>query len=466
MRYFVTGGAGFIRKHLKNRTSLLILILVLSFLLRLAFSFGTNFYTSYGDEWDTDGYGRIANNLLEGNGYVFEKDGNSVLIRGPVYPLLLSLIQLAFGSGLGYKMALLLIHSVLGAMLCISVFFIAEKLFDHRVGLLSAAAVAFHPLLIWYTGRVFGIPLFAFLLSVLIWLLLRAFERPTAGRFFAAGIILGVATLTHSTLLLFPLFILVGIWAHAHHQKRIQGTTAHTLGSSLRMALLTVLGMILIIAPWTVRNYMVSGEFVLVTAGGGYNFLMGNFFVEHRGSGDQNNKALMGEAAEQIAGILSEKGYDHPRFFNFTAAQDKFLNQVSRQRIKQNPLKFLNKIRKQLLPFWYLGASETKTRILTVLQLPVLLLAGLGVFFSYTRQKSCSLLVLTIAYFNLVYAAIHAQVKFSVPVVPYVLILAVYGLSEIISYFKKRHSKINLEGQLTHQPKNEFSQSLSEKITV
>ncbi len=464
MKYFVTGGAGFIGRCLKNRRSLLIFIFIISFTLRLGFSLAANFHTSFGNEWDTDGYGRIASNLLEGNGYVFERGGDTVLIRGPIYPFLLLLLQLMFGSGIGYKIALLLVYSIMGSLLCILVFLIAEKIFSYKVGFFSALAVALHPLLIWYTGRIFIATSFAFLLAILIWYLLRALEKPTVKRFFGLGIILGIATLTYSIMLLFPLFVLIGIWTYTFHQKRTQKISIYTLGTSSKMVLVTVLGMILIIIPWTIRNYSVSNELVLVTTGGGYNFLTGNYFVEHYNANNRSSLMLTSIAVEKIDSILARKGSAHPQFYNLTASQDKYLNQVALESVKGNPLGLLSKIVKQFLCFWCLGASETKTRILSLLQLPILFLAGFGIFFSYTRKKNSTLLILVIVYFNLLYAAIHAEVRYSVPVVPYVLILAVYGLSEIFSCFTKKQSRKNLVDQLELQLENRYSSQLKERI--
>jgi Gpi18-like mannosyltransferase len=80
----------------------------------------------------------------------------------------------------------------------------------------------------------------------------RAVESPTAARFAAAGILLGLSTLARQNALLFaPLF---SIWALAASAKRMP------IPRSAALLAVFLLATALTIAPATLRNLYVSGD--------------------------------------------------------------------------------------------------------------------------------------------------------------------------------------------------------------
>ena len=77
---------------------------------------------------------------------------------------------------------------------------------------------------------------------------------------FAAGLLAGAATLTRPAMLFF--LALVALWLIT--RRRVLVVVAIAAGS------------LLVVAPWTARNYDVHGRFVLVAADGGVTFWTGN----------------------------------------------------------------------------------------------------------------------------------------------------------------------------------------------
>jgi hypothetical protein len=73
------------------------------------------------------------------------------------------------------------------------------------------------------------------------------------------GLLLGMATLVQPALQLFPA-VLLGYWL----------ICSRSFTASLRMLVFTVLGMAIVIGPWTLRNYRIFDQFVLVSTNGGF----------------------------------------------------------------------------------------------------------------------------------------------------------------------------------------------------
>ncbi len=106
----------------------------------------------------------------------------------------------------------------------------------------------------------------AALIAAVLWLLLKAVERPTRGKCIMLGLSLGAITLVKPVV---GPFILVAALFVLLSGKDFK----HRLG----MACLVCLAAGAMIVPWTARNYRVTGAFVPVCTGGGYNFWIGNW---------------------------------------------------------------------------------------------------------------------------------------------------------------------------------------------
>ena len=92
---------------------------------------------------------------------------------------------------------------------------------------------------------------------------MRAVERPTRSIFIAAGFALGLASLTAA--ILAALIPGVAIWLFYWLRKKAALAVVAFL-----------LGAILAIAPVTLRNYIIGGDFVPISYNGGVNFYIGN----------------------------------------------------------------------------------------------------------------------------------------------------------------------------------------------
>jgi 4-amino-4-deoxy-L-arabinose transferase-like glycosyltransferase len=161
--------------------------------------------------------------------------------------------------------AIRLMNCALGAMAVPLVYGVGRLAFGWRAGLLAAPAMAFWPHGLFIT-RVLGSepPAMALLLAyVLASLAFGRDRRP--GWAIAAGVLLGLSILSRgNSLMLLPC---AALWAAVQFRRsrRDQVWAASIPAIAL-----------LVVAPWTLRNYRVFGAFVLLSTGGGDVLLGGN----------------------------------------------------------------------------------------------------------------------------------------------------------------------------------------------
>ena len=185
--------------------------------------------------------------------------------RPPAYAYFLGAVYaVTGGSPLGARtvqMLLGLVNVVLG-------FCLGRALFGPSIGLLVAAVLSCYWTFPYFEGELLAPVLLVTLMlsSALVWL--RWWHRGGWLTSTSAGLLLGVFALARpNALALAPVVWLWSLWVA--RRKREPGR--------LRAALLGLpLGVAVAIAPATIRNYAVAGEFVPITANVGVNLYIGN----------------------------------------------------------------------------------------------------------------------------------------------------------------------------------------------
>jgi 4-amino-4-deoxy-L-arabinose transferase-like glycosyltransferase len=194
-----------------------------------------------------------------------EWKSDQVFLNGPGYPYTLAVLYAVFGPSL---LAAKMFQAVLGATDCVLVWWLGRRLFDARVGLAAAVAVAAYRMLIFYEGTLVVANLQISLTLVGLIAVVAALERPRVAIWAAAGALMGISALARPTALIFVAGISAGL---------LLGVRPGLAWS--RRALLTfvfVLGTGLTLLPATLHNAVVGGDFVLVTSSGGMNLFVGN----------------------------------------------------------------------------------------------------------------------------------------------------------------------------------------------
>jgi 4-amino-4-deoxy-L-arabinose transferase-like glycosyltransferase len=182
----------------------------------------------------------------------------------PLYCYFVGLVYAVFGVDLD---AVRLAQCVIGSFSCVLLYWIGRQAFSEIVGIVSGLFLAVYGLHIYYTEIILPTVLVVFLNLTFLLLLSITPSKLTPARAAGAGVILGLAALAKAnSLLLVGVTIAVLWWQH-----RKAG-----YGRFLRLGIPLVAGAFLAIMPVTVHNYVVSGEFVLITTTAGRNLLKGN----------------------------------------------------------------------------------------------------------------------------------------------------------------------------------------------
>ncbi|MGE4652172.1 MAG: glycosyltransferase family 39 protein [Myxococcota bacterium] len=189
--------------------------------------------------------------------------GDEVFYLGPLYAYALGLLYWVFGPSFLVAKAF---QCLLGAATCVGVFAVSREVFDRRAAILAGLLAAGYAMLVFYAGSLLIVNLQVPLVLLVVWLSLRGLRDPRPLRWLLTGAVLGLAALARQTALLYaPLLV---AWLLLGLRER--------LGRRLLLAALFCLGAAVVIAPATLRNFAVSGDFVLVTSTGGYSLWQGN----------------------------------------------------------------------------------------------------------------------------------------------------------------------------------------------
>jgi len=185
--------------------------------------------------------------------------GSEPFFLSPLYGYLLAGVYWLTGSGHLWPLVL---NALFGAGACAFAYLIASRLFGRRAAVVAALLAALYPLEIFYEGAALLEAAQTFLTAALAFASLRALDAPSHARFALVGFVLGLSVLARQSMFLYaPLFALWALFA----------TEATTPALARRVALAGVflLALGVTIAPATLRNRYVSGDFVLVNATGG-----------------------------------------------------------------------------------------------------------------------------------------------------------------------------------------------------
>lgn len=146
---------------------------------------------------------------------------------------------------------------------------IAHRCFGARVAVVTALLLSIWPTLIMYS-TVLASEMIFLLFSLIALDCWRVEHRKRAfGLAVVAGLALGFASLVRPQALLLPF-----IFAAGH--LLVDRASRSSLRQQISFAVIVTTVMLLVVAPWTLRNHLVFSEFVPVSTNGGVTLWMGN----------------------------------------------------------------------------------------------------------------------------------------------------------------------------------------------
>lgn len=221
----------------------LFVLLPMAFLVRVAVrmafgekDFWINGYTNYYE---------LAQNVLAGKGFCF---GTTCAEWPPLYLVFLTL------TALGGKHYLLVVvpQALMGAGTALLAYLIGREIYTPVTGVIACGITAFYPYYVMHDTAIQESGMLTFCTALAVWLLLRAARVNRGVDWLGAGLALGSVALVRASPA--PFIVLALIWV-AWYCSRTK-------------ALIALLGVIVMVAPWLIRTWRVTGDPVFTSQTG------------------------------------------------------------------------------------------------------------------------------------------------------------------------------------------------------
>lgn len=211
-----------------------------------------------------------ASNLIDqGHGYsepfvyLFSSHLSPTAAHPPLWPALLALVGFftSPASGFGHLGSASVdiarvLGCLLGACIVLLIGLLGRRIGGWRVGLVAAGIAAVYPHLITMDGFLLSEPLYGVIVGGTLLVAYGFAARPSGRKALALGVLVGLAALTREEALLYvPVLLLPLAWRSGPRRLRLGG--------------LALLGVVLVITPWTIRNYLAFHRLVPVSNGSG-----------------------------------------------------------------------------------------------------------------------------------------------------------------------------------------------------
>jgi 4-amino-4-deoxy-L-arabinose transferase-like glycosyltransferase len=358
-------------------------------------------------------YGEIAHGFVE--------HGFTSLTRraASLYPEWLAWIYRLGGDDL----TVVLLQCVLHAGTCFLVYLLARRLYNARTGLIAALFTALHPMLLRYVPDLHMETFLTFLCMLTLWSTVRFYDRPTLLNGVMLGVVGMTTVLTKGVIL--PYLVLFGgisflMALRAHSQQRLIAVIA-------MFATMAVL-----LAPWTYRNYRVTdGRFVLLTPGASDSFLRGYIFTRWEFATLQ--KPPYTDAENESNAWFRKIAHDAGTEWEADEVVDEVNNaKVAKELIRTQPLDTVRKVVMGLFTFWYEMTSLTNSLVPATLAVAGWALAFVGLRRAHREGRPSWLIWLPIVVMNVFVATLIPLGRYSVPILPCLMILAAFGVDTLL----------------------------------
>jgi 4-amino-4-deoxy-L-arabinose transferase-like glycosyltransferase len=332
-------------------------------------------------------------------------------------------IALVYKLGGGNSIVVLL-QCLMHAGTCLLVFSLGRRLYNARTGLLAGLACALHPMLLRYVPDLHMETMLTFACTLTLWLAVRFYFDRTWLNGLLLGAV-GMATVLTKGVIL-PFLGLFGV---------IMGLVALRRKSMREIVAVAVmfLTMAVVLAPWTYRNYQLTGgRFVLLTPGNSDAFLRGYVFTRLEFATLQ--KPPYTDAENEVNAWFQKIAADNGVVWSADEVVDEANNKrVMMQMIRTQPLDTVRKVVVGLFTFWYEMTSLKNSLVPAFLAIVAWAFAFVGLKRARREGRPSWLIWLPIVLMNVFVAALIPLGRYSVPILPCLMILAAFGADTLLS---------------------------------
>lgn len=369
-------------------------------------------------------FGKMGLSVAEGRGFM--PFGNLIQRRAPMYPLVIAGIY----SIAGEKPTLVyLLQCLFLGGTCFLAFDMGRRVFNQRTGIIAGVVCAMHPMMLRYVSDLHLETQLTFFFTLTIWGMVRFWPTPTIAWGAFVGAAAAVGSLTKAVVFPYAGIFAIGMVLRAWSARR-RGEAARPPWLPLA-TLFVVMG--LCILPWTIRNYVATGgKFVPISSGMSDAVLRGYVFSQpdyallrkppYTDAENESNRLLHGICRD--AGIVCEQN---------DWETDQALNKAAKARILADPAAFVRKFFVGIFTFWYELTSFKNSLLVAVLALGAWIFAIIGWRRARREGRPTWLLLGPVIYLNVLLALLLALGRYSVPILPALLVVAAFGADTLLS---------------------------------
>jgi len=366
---------------------------------------------------DDKQYDAIAVNLLSGNGYSMDMDGQKAPTtdRVPMYPLFLAGIYSIFGHT---YIAVKVVQALLGALTCLLIFAITDIVYNNKKLSIIAACITavYKPFVFGF--HYYGSPavlysecFYIFIMAAALLTTLAFLKRGEKRLGILSGVLIGMAVLTRPEFALYPVLLMCYLFF-------ISKFSAATF---IKRYWIFYLFIMLTIMPWTIRNYVATGHFIPLSTKGGVEFWNGNNVFAYGGWGRIENLSF--ETRNRLNN-LSE--YERSRT----------LLRMGIDELKSNPKRIPKLFVRKALVHW--APFEKGFDMFNAFYAGVLLFSFMGMLFFRKHLMVENILLICFLTTTLVAIIIYGDPRYRHPYESFLIIFAALAIKGIFDFTRKR----------------------------
>ena len=363
---------------------------------------------------DLDCYETIAESLYH-HGTILDSDGRLTAIREPGYPLLLAGIYRLTG-GPSYRTGQAL-NCALGGLTVLLIFSMGRSVFGRRTGWLAAVVAALYPQFLYYTATLERETFQTFLLTLTVWLVLRAARAPSWRSWTPAAIVSSFCALTNSALLPAGLTLTPAIWLLGRRGGRDYRRWA---GAYLAIFLS-------VYAFWPLRNERIFHRFILGITGGGSHIYVGMIVPNDAAGTPLELKYVLNDPVFKEAMKLPE------------AEREMVFYRGAFQFIREQPLRYAGVAVRSLAKLWrlypYARSYPYHYELIKWVGLLsdgwIIPLGFLGMLLAGRRFPEADVFLNVIFAVSFTYMLFWSIVRYRLPMMPFAILFCAYALTRI-----------------------------------
>ncbi len=411
--------------------------------------------SGFGPFGDTFFYQRTAYNLYKGRGFSATYDARAfglepneqrisfepTAIRGPVYPFFMCSIYRLFcnkkdiESGVNWPQSFVkikIIQCIMDALVCILIFFIVRTIYSSSLlpAFIASILYCFCFYNIFYTSALLSESLTTFIAACFVLFFLLGMKNKGLFWWLPAGIFMGLLALSRFEYSLFIFIAAAFVFLVNRKLPKI----------ALTKCFIFIFGAIIIISPWTIRNYIVFKKFIPVSGGSlGYGLWQGTFETNKIWTHWSNFPDEIFSSEEEKSKIISLDKTFNQQLANGSMKifdTDRIFMRMAVDKILKEPVKcFINWLTK-IPRLWYqfyiqMYAYKEPSGIYFIFYF---LFALYAFIFSKKEERIFLMpIIFLFIYLTLIFLPIHVEPRYGVAIMPAIICLSGIGIWKFLN---------------------------------